>query len=91
MKNVVKTRTCGSGIIYYFVIYGKYRNTGARHYHEKETKSKISNLKKVDSFVRKRTRLDRSTMEGANNKKVSGTLRNSNLMEKALDDIKSKL
>lgn len=80
-----------SGIIYYFVIYGKYRNTGARHYHEKETKSKMSNLKKVDRFIIKRTRLDKSTMEGANNKKVSGTLRNTNLMEKALDDIKSKL
>lgn len=80
-----------SGFVYYFVIYGKYRNTGARHYHEKETKSKMLNLKKVDRFVIKRTRLDKPTMEGANNKKVSGTLRNANLMEKALDDIKSKL
>lgn len=73
-----------SGIIYYYVIYSKYRNTGVRHYHEKETKSKMSNLKKVDRFVRKRTRLNEPTMDGANNERVSGILRNSNLMANIL-------
>ena len=61
-----------SGFIYYWVIYSKYRNTGARHNHETETKSNMSNLRKVDTFVRKRTRLDDSTMDGANNKRVKG-------------------
>ena len=61
-----------SGFIYYWVIYSKYRNTGARHNHETETKSNMSNLRKVDTFVRKRTRLDSSTMEGANNKSIKG-------------------
>lgn len=61
-----------SGFIYFWVIYSKYRNTGARHNHETETKSNMSNLRKVDTFVRKRTRLDDPTMEGANNKSVKG-------------------
>ncbi|HJJ04675.1 MAG TPA: TFIIB-type zinc ribbon-containing protein [Clostridiaceae bacterium] len=62
-----------SGFVYFWIIYSKYRNTGARHNHETETKSNMSNLRKVDTFVRKRTRLDDSTMEGANNRRVKGS------------------
>ena len=68
-----------SGIIYYAVIYGKYRNTGARHRHESETKSTMKNLRKTDNFVRKLTRLDSSTMKNANNKRISGTIKNNDL------------
>ena len=60
------------GIIYYFVMYGKYRNSGARHHHETETKTNMSNLKKIDNFIKKKTRLSNSRMDGANNTKVSG-------------------
>lgn len=79
-----------SGIIYYFVIYGKYRNTSARHCHESETKSNMLNLQTQDVFVESQKRLDRSSIEGANNKRVSGTLRNVSFMDKKLEDIKSK-
>ena len=61
-----------SGFIYFWVIYSKYRNTGARHSHETETKSNMSNLREVDRFVRKRHRLEDSRIEGANNTRVSG-------------------
>ena len=61
-----------SGIIYFCVKYGKYRNTGARHYHEKETKSQMKNLRKVDEFVKRRNRLSNSRMDGANNNRVNG-------------------
>lgn len=63
-----------SGIIYFFVMFARYRNFGARHKHESETKSKMRNLNKYDNFVRRRKRLDKSYMEGANNKKVSGSV-----------------
>lgn len=70
-----------SGFIYFFVIYNKYRNTGARHSHETETKSNMKNLRSVDEFVKHKTHLSNSTMNGANNKKVSGTAKNKNLMD----------
>ena len=62
-----------AGIIYFAVIYGKYRNKGARHSHEKETKTNITNLRKVDNFVKKEKGLSNSRIKGANNRKVSGT------------------
>ena len=74
-----------SGIIYYFVIYNKYRNTGARHSHESETKSHMKNLRSEDNFVRHKTHLRNSTMDGANNKKVSGN--NKNLLNSIKDNI----
>ena len=73
------------GIIYYFVKYNKYRNTGARHSHESETKSHMKNLRSVDEFVRHKTHLSNSTMDGANNKKVSGN--NKNLLNNIMDNI----
>ena len=76
-----------SGIIYFFVIYNKYRNTGARHSHERETKSNMKNLRSVDDFVRHKTRLSSSTMDGANNKRVSGTNKNKNLLNNVMNKI----
>ena len=76
-----------SGIIYFFVIYNKYRNTGARHSHESETKSNMKNLRSVDDFVRHKTRLSSSTMDGANNKRISGTNKNKNLLNNVMDKI----
>ena len=61
-----------SGFIYFWIIYSKYRNTGARHNYETETKTDMKNLREQDRFIVKRTRLDSSTMEGANNKKITG-------------------
>ena len=63
-----------SGIIYFAIIYGRYRNTGARHKHESETVAKKKNIRKVDRLVRREKRLKNSSMEGANNERVSGTV-----------------
>ena len=61
-----------SGFIYFFIIFGKYRNNDARHKHELETKKSMSNLRKVDKLVGRRTGLSNSRIKGANNTSVSG-------------------
>ena len=80
-----------SGFIYFFVIYNKYRNTGARHSHETETKSNMKNLRSVDEFVKHKTHLSNSTMDKANNKKVSGTTKNKDLLNNIKDNIKDNI
>lgn len=60
------------GFVFYFIMYGKYRNNNARHKHELETKKSMTNLRKVDNYLRKRTGLSNARMTGANNKTVSG-------------------
>ncbi len=69
------------GIIYYAVKYSKYRNTGVRHHYENETKSEMKNIKKTDNFVKKKKRLSNSKMDGANNKRLSGTFNNNHFIE----------
>ena len=61
------------GIIFYLVMNYRYRNYNARHYHEKETKRNISNMAKVDTFIRSRDKLDSAWMSGSNNWSVKGT------------------
>ena len=58
------------GIIYYAFMHGRYRNQMARHFHEKETKSTIDNLRRKDVFVTKRTKLSAPKIKGANNMSV---------------------
>ena len=60
-------------IIYFFFMLMRYRNFDARHTYETETKKNISNLRKVDNFIRSERGLTNSTMNGANNKVVNGT------------------
>ena len=60
-----------AGFIYFAYIYFRYRNTNARHFHEKETKATMENLKESDVFITQRTGLTNSRMSGANNRKVS--------------------
>lgn len=69
-----------SGVLYFLIIYGKYRNSGARHNHEKYTKTNMSNLVKSDKLVRREKRLSNSRMEGANNTMVNGSLNSSTAM-----------
>lgn len=69
-----------SGVLYFLIIYGKYRNSGARHNHEKDTKTNMSNLVKTDKLVRREKRLSDSRMEGANNTRVDGSLNSSTAM-----------
>ena len=61
-----------AGFIYFLVMYVKYRNANARHTYETETKKSISNLRKEDNFIQSKKGLSNATMNGANNKNVSG-------------------
>jgi hypothetical protein len=63
-----------AGFIFYGLMYARYRNKGARHYHEKETKSTMSNLLQRDKFVKRRTGLKNARMKGANNTSVRGSI-----------------
>ena len=60
------------GVIFFFVMYAKYRNQGARHHHELETDKEISNVLKADTFIEKKTRKKNARMKGANNTDVKG-------------------
>ena len=64
------------GFIYYGLMYARYRNQGARHFHEKETKATTDNIRTVDNFVKKRTGLRNARMQGANNTSVGGSFLN---------------
>ena len=76
------------GFIYFSIIYGKYRNAGARHTYEKETKRDMTNLKEEDNFVRHEKGLSNSTMRGANNNSIKGSIVNKSLFDKAKERIK---
>ena len=73
------------GIVYYFIMYSRYRNSGARHKHELETKSTMENLVSKDDFIRSEKGLSNSRMTGANNTNVRGSTNGGN---KALDFLK---
>lgn len=60
------------GIGFFMWKYLKYRNTEARHSHETETRHRILNLVKNDTFVENLKKLYDSEMKGANNRKVNG-------------------
>ena len=74
-----------AGIIYFFIMYLRYRNSNARHHHETETKKNISNIRKVDKLIQHKRGLSNSKMSGANNNKVSGQ----SLSESVLNSLKS--
>lgn len=76
-----------AGVIYYAVMYSRYRNQGARHYHESETEKKMENLKEVDNLIRHETGLTNSRIEGANNTRVTGQ----NISEQVLGAIKNNI
>ena len=60
------------GVIYFIIMYLKYRNSDARHTYETDTKTNMSNLRQVDRFVKTKKGLSNSIMEGANNTKING-------------------
>lgn len=70
-----------AGIVYYFIIKGRYRNAGARHTYEKETKRNVTNLRQVDNLVKRRNGLRSSTMDGANNKSIKGASAKKGLLD----------
>ena len=60
------------GLLYFIIMYTRYRNSNARHTYETETKKSMANLREVDDFIRSEKGLKNSTMVGANNKCVNG-------------------
>ena len=60
------------GPAYFGIMYSKYRNKGARHKHELETRRMISNLQSVDSFIKRETGLSNSSIRGRNNNSIIG-------------------
>lgn len=61
-----------AGFIYFIIMFLRYRNSNARHTYETETKKQMSNLRKADNYIKRRTGLSSSMIEGANNKTVHG-------------------
>ena len=70
-----------SGLVYFFIIFTRYRNSNARHKYETETKTKISNLRKVDKYIQSRKGLTNSKMPGANNNRVVGQSESSKIFQ----------
>ena len=79
-----------AGIIYFIVIYGKYRNKNARHTYEKETKRNMTNLREYDNFVKHEHGLSNSTMKGANNTRISGAPGKKKYLEQLADVAEKK-
>ncbi len=70
------------GFIYFFITYSKYRNKDARHFYEKETKTDVTNLKKKDQYIKKRTGLSNSRIIGANNTTIGANYVKRDLLNK---------
>ena len=70
-----------AGVIYFLIMYFRYRNSDARHTYEKETKRDISNLRSVDAFIRAKHGLSNAWMNGANNTRVNGTNVSTNIIK----------
>lgn len=80
-----------SGVLYYSFMYFRYRNRGVRHSHETETKTKMSNLREVDNFVKHRKRLSNAKMSGANNERVGAMSASTDITSKMADMAKDTL
>ena len=69
------------GIIYFVIMYSRYRNSGARHTYETETDREVTNLRQVDKYIKRRNGLSNSTMSGANNTNVNGATAQNKLLK----------
>lgn len=61
-----------SGPVFFFVIYTKYRNKDKRHYHERETRSQMANLRAADQKVNRVVGVSNSKIRGDNSDSVKG-------------------
>ena len=77
------------GFAFFFIMYSRYRNAGARHHHETETKRDVANMMTVDNFIKHEKGLSNSSMSGANNRKVSGST-NLSFADKISQEAKQK-
>ncbi len=70
-----------AGFIYYFIIYNRYRNHTARHFHETETHSVTKNLLEEDKFLKRKKGLSNSKILGVNNNSVEGSSITNNIFK----------
>ena len=70
-----------SGLLYFIIMFTRYRNSNARHTYETDTKTQMSNLRKVDNFIKSEKGLENSMMIGANNTRVSGQSAGSKILD----------
>lgn len=76
------------GIVFFIIMYARYRNAGARHTYEHETEKTVSNLVEVDEFIEKRRGLSNSKIRGMNNTTLRGNLNQSMIPNIDLDQLK---
>ena len=60
------------GFIFYGIMYARYRNKGARHTYEKETKHMIKDIKRVDELLEHKKGLKNSVIKDRNDDKIEG-------------------
>jgi biopolymer transport protein ExbB/TolQ len=70
-----------AGFVFYFAMYGRYRNLKARHRHETDTKTILKNLRKKDQLIRRLASLRNTSMHGANNTRVGYNNRKGTLLD----------
>ncbi len=75
------------GVIFFFIMYGRYRNSSARHTYETETEKEVTNLREVDTYIKRRNGLSNYYMEGANNTNVEGATSQSKLLKRLTDAV----
>lgn len=61
-----------SGVVFYSVMFVRYRNTDKRHHHERETNSVTVNVQGDERLVKRLKNLRNSTMRGSNETAVRG-------------------
>lgn len=75
-----------SGILFFILMFLRYRNSNARHKYESDTKTQMANLRKVDNYVTRKTGLTNAKIQGANNTKVSGESPTSMIFDSLVDN-----
>ena len=75
-----------AGFIFYGIMYMRYRNKGARHTYERETKKNVTNMVREDVFVEKRKGLKNAVMQGSNDSQLEGDVVKKSFLEKKLEE-----
>ena len=73
-----------AGFIYYGIMYARYRNKSARHTYEKETRKEVTNMRRVDEFIKKEKGLKNASMNGRNEDKIEGEVVTTSILNKVL-------
>ncbi len=60
------------GFGYYYYVWERYRNSGARHHHENETDAQVDDMQEQDEFLRQDVEVSESSMTSANHTRVRG-------------------